>query len=230
MKLTSYFSSLLTFSAFVYAIPVSQGASALIPRAECDDGTYGEQITLKEYEDYLKKYYPETNKYMLYSAKSDNQCVNFQQNNAGYFWFNDFFHYKVSEHYTTAFPPHPDHPDCWREDDGDAQSAAIANVATADILVFGAVEWQAEGRTSWFATKEVPGLQAGIRAGRLSKITHMLRDATKKEEILATEDADENITFTDGHDGEKNASGVFGDCSSTTDPPTCDNPNEGNDH
>lgn len=231
MKLTSFFSSLLTFSTIVHAIPVSQDGNALSPRAECDDGTYGKQITLKEYVDYLKKYYTKTDKYMLYTANSDNQAVNFQQSNSDYLYFEDFFNSDVSDHYKKAFPPHKDDPNCWRLDDGEAQSIAIAMVASGDVIVFGGVQWQSKGKKSFFATKEIPELRKNIRNGTLKKITHMVKDATDRDEILATEDADGKQTFTSGHNkDEANASGTFGDCTSTLDPPTCDIPSQGNGH
>ncbi|OAK95733.1 hypothetical protein IQ06DRAFT_352017 [Phaeosphaeriaceae sp. SRC1lsM3a] len=234
MKLTSYLSSVLAFSTLVCAIPVSPYGKALTPRAdECTDENphYGTQITEQEYIDYLKKYYPNTDKYMLYSANSDNQAFNFQSSNAGYFYYEDFFNAGVSQHYAEAFPPHPDNSECWRMDDGEASSIAIAKVASGDVIVFGAVEWQTKGPKSFFATKEVDKLRDSIRAGTLSKITHMLKDATTREEVLATEDVDGKQSFTDGHSaGESNASGTFGDCTTTLDPPTCDIPSQGGGH
>lgn len=231
MKLTSFFLGLAAFSTFISALPVSPNGEALTTRAECDDGYYGKQIEEWEYMNYLTDYYPDTDKYMLYSAGSDNQCVNFQQSNPGYYWYDDFFNADVSEHYTKRFPPHPDDENCWRMDNGEASSIAIAKTASTEIIVFGAVEWHSKGRDSFFATKEVEWLQTNITAGTLNKITHMVRDATDRQDILATEDANENLSFADGHnDDEANASGTFGDCTSTLDPPTCDIPSQGNGH
>jgi hypothetical protein len=57
---------------------------------------------------------------------------------------------------------------------------------------------------------------------------HMVGGATNPDDVLAEENAAGDITFVNGHsEGETNATGTFGDCSSTEDAPTCDNPSQG---
>lgn len=209
----------LTFSGLAFAAPISKNGNALLPRAECE---YGERLTLVDYVAYLQQYYPATDHYLLYTGGSEPQATNFQNLNAGYYKYSDFYDASVSDHFLTQWP---EVDGCFRPENAEEASKAISTVATSEILVFGGVEYQTEGPNSFFTTKEVPILKDRINGGQLNKITHMVKDATKPEDVLATEDASGTITFAEGHsDTETNASGTFGDCSTTLDPPTCDIP------
>lgn len=225
----------LALSGLALAAPASPHSSLLTRqetiecRCEFDECFYGDQLTEDNYIDYLNQYYPATDHYILYTAGSENQAVNFVQTNADYFYYGDFFDAFKSAHYLTQWPAKEDSQGrgvCYRPDDADAASVAIARAARTEIRVFGGVEYLTKGQTSWFATKEVPELRTNIENKLLNKITHMQNGATKPDEVLATEDADMNISYLDGQSGP-NASGTFGDCSSTTEAPTCDSP--GND-
>ncbi|KAF1920972.1 hypothetical protein BDU57DRAFT_509485 [Ampelomyces quisqualis] len=228
MRLTPSMSSLslsaislyvLAFSGLTFAAPISQNSKVLLPRADCE---YGERLTLADYVAYLKKYYPATDHYLLYTAGSEAQATNFQGLNAGYYKYSDFYDASISDHFLEQWP---EVDGCFRPEDAEAASVAIATVATSEVLVFGGVEYQTKGPNSFFTTKELPVLKDNINNGQLNKITHMVRDATRPEDVLATEDAAGTITFAAGHTNtETNASGTFGDCSTTLDPPTCDIP------
>jgi hypothetical protein len=210
---------ILAFSGLAFAAPISQNGNALLPRDDCE---YGERLTLADYVAYLQKYYPATDHYLLYTGGSEPQAANFQTLNAGYYKYSDFYDATVSEHFLEQWP---EVDGCFRPEDAEAASVAIATVAAGEVLVFGGVEYQTKGPNSFFTTKEVPVLKDNINSGQLNKITHMVRDATKPEDVLATEDAAGTITFAEGHSNtETNASGTFGDCSTTLDPPTCDIP------
>jgi hypothetical protein len=228
MRFTSYISSrlslsalslgVLAFSGLAFAAPISQNGTVSNRAEPCE---YGERLTLDDYTAYLKKYYPATDHYLLYTGESEPQAVNFQNLNSGYYRYADFYDITVSEHFLEQWPK--DANGCYRPEDAEAASVAIATVATTDILVFGGVEYQTKGPNSFYTTKEVPVLRTNINSGQLNKITHMIRDATSPTDVLATENANGDITFADGHSNtETNASGSFGDCSTTLDPPTCD--------
>jgi hypothetical protein len=212
----------LSLSSFAFAAPVSRSSHGLNRREDCE---YGDQLTVDDYVGYLREYYTNTDKYVLYSGGSKDQAINFVDLNTDYKFYNDFFDSTRSEHYLTKWPQ--DENGCYRPDDADASSAAIGIVATGDIRVFGGVEWQSKGATSWFATKEIPAIRDSINGGTLNKILHMVGGATGVDDVLAEENANGDITFVNGHsDTETNATGTFGDCSSTEDAPTCDNPSQ----
>jgi hypothetical protein len=213
----------LSFSGVAFAAPVSPHGHALSRREDCE---YGDRLTVKDYVEYLQEYYTDTGKYVLYSGGSKDQAVNFVGLNTDYKFYDDFYDSTRSEHYLTKWPQ--DENGCYRPDDADASSEAIGTVATGDIRVFGGVEWQEKGARSWFATKEVPAIRTSINAGTLSKMLHMVGGATGPDDVLAEENGAGDITFVNGHnEGETNATGTFGDCSSTEDAPTCDNPSQG---
>lgn len=111
-----------------------------------DDLTDGDPITHEEYVDYLKKYYPETEKYLFYSGGSKQQLLDFKAVNSGYCFYDDFFNATQSEHYKDAFPLKPNpvasKDELWRQNNGDWSSMAIGEVATKDIRVFGAAHHQ----------------------------------------------------------------------------------------
>nr|POE54260.1 hypothetical protein CFP56_63563 [Quercus suber] len=233
--------AVLALAGIVFAAPVSKNGSTLIARAtiDCDclsndECFYGKQLTLDDYVAYLKQYYSAVDHYMLYSGGSVAQVRSFQSaGNNDYFFYDDFFDSDVSEHYLTQWPAMMDSKGrgtgglCYRMDDADASSESISMVVDGEVLVFGAVQWQTKGSTSFFATKEVGNLQAKIKAGTLNKITHMIEDATSPSDVLATENGNRKITYAAGQkQGTPNASGDpdSGDCTTTEAPPTCDNP------
>lgn len=222
----------LALSGLALAAPPSPPSSLLARQEiiECrcafDECFYGEQLTVDDYIDYLRQYYPATDRYVLYTGGSQNQASDFVRLNTDYFYYNNFFDGATSEHYYTQWPIKQDSQgrgDCYRPDDADAASIAIARAARTEVRVFGGVEYLTLGQTGWFATKEVPELRTNIRNQQLNKITHMQKGATAPDQVLATEDADMNIVYVDGQSGP-NAGGTYGDCSSTTEPPTCDSP------
>lgn len=61
----------------------------------------GKIITRDEYVAYLKKYYPKTDNYILYTGYSVDQVKAFQKANPGkgYYYYDDFFDAEKSEHY-----------------------------------------------------------------------------------------------------------------------------------
>lgn len=222
----------LALSGLAFAVPTSPHSS-LLTRQEtidcrCDFGLcfYGETLTVDDYIAYLRQYYPATDRYVLYTGESQKQASNFVRLNTDYFYYNNFFDGATSKHYYTQWPIKQDSQgrgDCYRPDDGDASSIAIARAARTEVLVFGGVEYLTLGKDGWFATKEVPELRTNIRNNLLNEITHMQKGATAPDQVLATEDADMNIAYVNGQSGP-NASGTFGACSSTTEAPTCDSP------
>lgn len=94
-----------------------------------------------------------------------------------------------------------------------AASRAMSWVATGDVLVFGGARYKTDGPESYFARHEIGHLHAGLRNGRISSINHMEKGATRPSQVLATEDADGNFSFKNGHqEGDENASGSYGVC------------------
>lgn len=176
-------------------------------------------ISLQEAQDYLKDRYPETDQYLLYSGGSRDQLQNFQGLNAGYYAYNDFFDSTVSQNFDDYFGL----PEQDVDVDADTGSQAIATVAT-DIHVFGAIKYQ-DWPNSFYSSKEAPYLLEGVNDGRLKTINHMQKGATTTDQVLATEDGEGTITYVDGQSGD-NASGAFGDCSQTDQPPECDTPDQ----
>lgn len=202
LSLTALFSLLLLLILDIaIATPLPQngvGVKSLAAR-----GVQGTQITLDEYIAYLKQYYPDTDKYIEYSGGSKDQVENFQKNNPGYYYYEDFFDGDTSAHFYTAFPLSDD-----RLDDGEASSEAISKVATKQITVFGAVEYQTEeGKSSFYTNFEAPSNIEGVKSGRLESINHMVKDATDPSQILAKEDGEGVITYQPGYEeGTPNAS------------------------
>lgn len=170
-------------------------------------------ITEKQYIEYLLKYFPETDQYLLYSGGSKDQVKAFQAKNPGYYYYDDFF---------SAPSDSRDHP--WYDhfdadgldkymDDAEASSTAIIKAATKRLRVFGAAEYKTAGAKSFFATTEIKVIQERINNGEIEDLIHMAKDATSPTDILATEDGHEKFTWKNGHkEGTKNASGSYGIC------------------
>lgn len=179
----------LSLAHVAIAAPVN--STLKVKRQEC---TYGEQITLEEYENYLKQYYPSTDKYLFYTGNSIDQVRSFQTNNPDYLYYDDFFLSTISQHYDTAFPP--DENGCYRLDDGEASSRAIANVVTGNAWVFGGVRYMSFD--SFFTRDEIPRIHEGMRSGRVIRIFHMQRNADGLNDILAFENQPGVIVFPNG--------------------------------
>jgi len=167
-------------------------------------------ITQKTYESYLKKYFPATDRYLFYSGGAKDQVKAFQAKNPGYYYYDDLF---------TALPEDTSHPwnkefsDETHEDDGDASSRAIASIAKGQILVFGAIEYKTKGEISFFTKQEIDELHEGLKTGRITSINHMAKGATSPSQVMAKEDHNGVFTWQNGYKaGDKNASGVYGQC------------------
>lgn len=172
------------------------------------DEPSGPQITLEEYVAYLRKYYPDTDKYIEYSGNSENQVKAFKAKNPGYYYYEDFFNAETSKHYYTAFPKKED-----RMDDGEASGTAISIVATKQITVFGAADYQTLGPNSFYTKTEVKTNKAALKSGRLQSINHMAKDATHPSQIMAKEDANGKLTYQPSYKARTpNNSGSFGTC------------------
>lgn len=100
--------------------------------------------------------------------------------------------------------PHFSHLDnqgrtIWREDNSDAYSRAVAEVAEKQILVFGANDYTKRFPHSTYTLEEAPALREGVRDKRLDKITHMRKGATDPKQVMATEDGDGKFTYMRGY-------------------------------
>lgn len=206
LRLTTLLLLLISFLNFAVAAPLPRGkddADTSNVNKRASEAEPGPTITLQEYKDYLNKYYPLTNQYILYSGGSADQVHAFQAENPGYYYYEDFFNAYKSEHYFTAFAE-----DEWRMDDGDASSQAIAETAREKIWVFGAAEYKSYPGT-FYTSKEAPAILDAVKNGDLSNINHMAKDATSTSDILATEDGDGKFTYQGSYqEGTPNASGV----------------------
>jgi hypothetical protein len=210
----------IMLSASAFAAPISQNGTVLRARADCE---YGNRLEFDDYFFYLLQNYP-TDKILLWSGGSIEQVQAFKGPNPDYLYYRDVFTYKDGNPYARTWPK--DENGCYRPDDAEASSRAIAAVATGQVLVFGAVQWQQTqgGRNSYFGLKEIPELRRGFNSGRLSKILHMVKDTLDPSQVLAEEDVNGKITYVNGNaDGTPNSTGQFGDCSAGTAPP-CDVP------
>lgn len=89
---------------------------------------------------YGKKYYTDSDQFLLYSGNSKDQVTNFQQaGNTGFYYYNDLFDSETSEHYLTQWPAMKDTTTggiCYRPDDADESSMAISMLATGEVYVF----------------------------------------------------------------------------------------------
>jgi hypothetical protein len=62
------------------------------------------------------------------------------------------------------------------------------------VLVFGVVEYETAGASSFFAPEEIRIFLEGMRTGRTKSINHMVKGATSPSQVLAKEDAE--VVFT----------------------------------
>ena len=152
-------------------------------------------ITKEQYMDYLKEYFPATDKYMEYTGFSGPQIKAFKEANPDYLFYDDFYGAdgKPDHPYYKAFDPET------QMDDGEASSEAISEVATS-LLVFGGIEYQTEAaKKSFYRTNEADINLRRLGAGELKAINHMVKDATSPTKVLATENAAGQFTFSDGY-------------------------------
>lgn len=222
LSLTALFSILLLSTLDIaIAAPLPQngvGVKSLAARGP-PEGPPKNQITLEEYVAYLRQYYPDTDKYIEYSGNSEDQVKAFQAKNPGYYYYEDFFNAEKSKHYYTAFPEEED-----RMDNAEASGEAISTVATKQITVFGAAEWETLGKSSFYTTTEAEANLAAVRSGRLQSINHMAKGATDPSQIMAKEDGNGKMTYQPGYKaGTPNNSGTFGTCNKR-DASACDAP------
>ncbi|KAF9736844.1 hypothetical protein PMIN01_04623 [Paraphaeosphaeria minitans] len=86
----------------------------------------------------------------------------------------------------------------------------MANIATGPALVFGAINYKVAGEPTYFTTQEVKILQKGIQSGRITANHHMAKGATHPSQVMAIEDADENVVWQPGYTkATDKASGPF---------------------
>lgn len=171
-------------------------------------------ITEEEYMAYLKEYFPETDKYLLYTGHSMKQVQDFIEEegnwNQDYRFFADFFLPDALSHpWYTAFNS------LTQKNNQTSASIAIARVMTKQVLLFGGIQYATVGKDSVYTKHEYPILIKRIEAGELPSIQHMARDALSPSEIMATEDATGTITWAPGYEeGMTNASPL---CDSSSD-------------
>lgn len=197
LSLTAIFLVFLSFFNIATASPLPNDEfdEALVPRNL-------KPITEARYIEYLKKYFPKTDHYILYTGGSEDQVKAFMKANSGYNYYDTLFNAYDSKHpWYKAFDEKKD------LDDGDASSVALAKTLSGNVLVFGGIEYKTKGQGSFFTTKEVPELHKGLKDGRIKSINHMIKGATKTSEVLAKEDKDGKFTWEQGHtESETNAS------------------------
>lgn len=196
LSLTAIF--LVFFSFFNIAtasyLPNDKVDEALIPRNL-------KPINEARYIAYLKKYFPQTDRYILYTGGSENQVKKFIEANPGYNYYGTLFNAHSSTH-----PWYKEFNEEVDEDDAEASSIALAKTLSGNVLVFGGIEYKTKGNNSFFTTKEVPELHKGLKDGRIKSINHMIKGATQASQILAKEDKDGKFTWQPGHaEGETNA-------------------------
>jgi hypothetical protein len=182
MQLSFYFNrhrsltalvSLLLLSILNIAVASPLPQSGVSEKSLTARAVEGSTITVDEYVDYLKKYYPKTDQYIQYSGYSEPQVVAFQAKNPGYYYYDDFFNAdNPNSHWYDAFGAD------MREDDAEASGKAMSMVATEKITVFGAADWRTKGAASFYATTEADINLARLASGDLKSINHMAKDAT----------------------------------------------------
>lgn len=159
-------------------------------------------ITKKQYLEYCRKYFPETDRYLFYSGGSGKQVEEFKAKNEGYYSYDDIFNAHTPDHPWYKFFDGSKHLD-----DGEVSSKVMATLASGDVLVFGAVDSEQEGPNSFYVRHEVRKLRKGLQNGRIRSINHMAKYATSPSQVIAKEDASGQLTWVNGHkEGEKNAS------------------------
>jgi hypothetical protein len=182
----------LSFFNLITSSPLPADHGKLIARKEL--------ISQERYEAFLKRFYQNYDKYLFYTSFSYDQLQKFMDSNPG----AGYESYKTmidGPHWPEVFNEDVD------EDDAEAASRAMATLVTGDVLVFGAVEWKKMGSSSTWTNYEVPRLKAGLENGRVKSINHMIRDATDRSQVLATDDGDKNtpLSWKPGHsEGETN--------------------------
>lgn len=202
LSLAALFVLLLSIIDFTLAAPLPQDSvnvtvsdQQLTKRGDVFPGEG--RITVEEYRQYLRSWYPETDKYVFYTSGAASQIPEFQAKNPGYLYYDDFYNTKNPNcRWLDAFPLTS--TGGHRGDDGEASSQAMGEVAEKKAIVFGAADYQTNPRaeTLMYNQKEVKPLKAGIKDGRLQQIVHMEKDATLLSEVMATEDANGHFTYT----------------------------------
>jgi hypothetical protein len=183
MQLSFYFNrhrsltalvSLLLLSILNIAVASPLPQSGVSEKSLTARAVEGSTITVDEYVDYLKKYYPKTDQYIQYSGYSEPQVVAFQAKNPGYYYYDDFFNAdNPNSHWYDAFGAD------MREDDAEASGKAMSMVATEKITVFGAADWRTKGAASFYATTEADINLARLASGDLKSINHMATEDAK---------------------------------------------------
>ncbi|CAN8101852.1 unnamed protein product [Discula destructiva] len=216
LDLTAIFLLFLSLFGLATAVPLSPSNvndnKAVVAR------TGQKLITEARYVQYLQKYFPATDHYLLYTGNSEDQLKAFQAKNPGkYYYYDDFYNADTRTH-----PWYKFFDEATDMDDGEASSRAISKAATKQILVFGAAEYKTAGVNSFYTTQEVKILKAKVKAGTIASISHMAKGATSPTQIMAEEDANGKLTWKTGYkEGTKNASGAYGVCKRGLGPRSC---------
>ncbi|KAI8941747.1 hypothetical protein NX059_002951 [Plenodomus lindquistii] len=159
---------------------------------------------------------------MLYSGGAKDQVEAFKDKNPSYNWYDSVFSAPEGSEPDGPLETHPWYlyfDEAKDLDDGEASSRALAESATGDVLVFGAIEYQGPGAESFFTLYEVGILKDRLANKQIKSITHMVKGATSygPSTIMALDDGNGNFQWKNGYKkGDKNASGAYGDCSKTT--------------
>ena len=165
-------------------------------------------ITKPQYQTYVDTYFKDKSKYLFYSGNSEDQVLKFIAANPGYHYYGDIFN-----------APNKLHP--WYkmfdadkvQDDGEASSTILAENVAGVVMLFGGIEWQTKGQTSFWAVSEVQTIRRRMKAGQIQAIHHMAKGATRATQIIATEDASGKIIYMAGYGPQtKNASGADEKC------------------
>lgn len=201
---------------FVLSLSLLNGAAGVPTRPKWEEDTQ-RNINEQEYTDYVRKYYPETDKYLFYTGGAENDVKNFIDKNPGqgYNYYGTVFNAPdgdKSHPWYQAFDPN------LVQDDADASSSVLAKEKARGregrgpepVHLFGGIEYKEKGQTSFFNTKELPYLQQGMESGRLSEIHHMAPGATNINDIMAREDRYGQKTYYNGYTAsDKNARGPY---------------------
>ncbi|KAF2749175.1 hypothetical protein M011DRAFT_514678 [Sporormia fimetaria CBS 119925] len=205
LSLIGIFLVFLSLFNITVSSPLPDGES-LVERAP-------KTITKERYEEYLQRYFPQTDKYLLYSGNSkDTQVVSFVKKNPDYLYYSRMIDAPEGDNNHEWYQFFDANEDM---DDAEAASRAIAAKVSGDVKVFGAIEWREKGSRSFFTNDEIPELRKGLADGRIKSINHMVKDTTDPTKILATDDLKKEgkPTYKQGHsEDEKNASGPYGVC------------------
>jgi hypothetical protein len=173
------------------------------------------RITEQQYTDYVRQYYPESDKYLFYTGGAEDDVRNFIKKNPGqgYNYYGTVFNADSQEH-----PWYKAFDESKVQDDGDASSSVLAKEKARGrpgrgpepVHLFGGIEYKEKGQGSFFVTKEYDYLRQGMESGRLSDIHHMAPGAERIDDIMAKEDRYGRKTYYNGYtSSSKNARGPY---------------------